>query len=305
MVGSSTKEVCKSSRSGDSSYKLCSSFCNTQHAQQHCSWCKCQTCSFCKSTTLAPTALVKPHDTIKTKGAKSAGNSTHFKAVGTTPHDTTKTSTNAKSSNSNSTKIKAMSTSSATSLSDVQELARVRGALRAAEARLQVVEKQLGLCQESSAKLRLAAGLSAPPPPPPRQRGAGRGGGMDNGTSIGGVSAAATDAVINPACADAVSWAQHIGIVRYTALYPGLNASSPARDFQMHLHLNDPASGCPDPRSAAEQLLAGDSSASTLLLFVGVLFCALCNAYSLGYLTPNRHVRAMLQPLGLATPLVR
>ena len=105
-------------------------------------------------------------------------------------------------------------------------------------------------------------------------------------------------------CIDAISWAQHVGVVRYPTLYPGLNASSPTREFQLHLHLNDPPSECADPRSAGEQLLAGDGG-MPLILFFGVLLCALCNAYSLGYLQPNRYVRAVLRQLGLATPLVR
>lgn len=188
-------------------------------------------------------------------------------------------------------------------LSAIQELVRVKGALRATESKLQAVEKQLSLCRHSSAQLRAAAGLSAPPPPPPRHHG-GHGGGHGNNGQNETESGSAI-AVLSPVCADAVSWAQHVGVVRYASLYPGLNASSPARAFQLHLHLNDPTSECVDPRSAAEILVAGDGSASAFFLIFGVMVCALCNAYSLGYLHPNRRLRALLRPLGLATPLVR
>jgi len=48
-----------------------------------------------------------------------------------------------------------------------------------------------------------------------------------------------------------------------------------------------------------------EAFASTLLL-LGVLACALLNAWSLGYLQPNRHLRRALQSLGCPVePLVR
>ena len=54
-----------------------------------------------------------------------------------------------------------------------------------------------------------------------------------------------------------------------------------------------------------KKLAAGDGGMS-LILFFGVIFCALCNAYTLGYMPiTNRYVRAVLRPLGLVQPLVR
>ena len=38
-----------------------------------------------------------------------------------------------------------------------------------------------------------------------------------------------------------------------------------------------------------------------MLLLLGVLLCALCNAYSLGYLHPNQHVRAAMRAVGCPT----
>jgi len=45
-------ERCSSSMKGDSSAKLCASFCNANYARSHCQWCKCSACAFCANKTL-------------------------------------------------------------------------------------------------------------------------------------------------------------------------------------------------------------------------------------------------------------
>ena len=95
------------------------------------------------------------------------------------------------------------------------------------------------------------------------------------------------------------------------AIYPGLNSSSSAFDVQLHLHLNDASSRCASPRDALRQRGSGGGSgaddelvgglsdaAFSLLLLLGVLLCALFNAWSLGYVTPNRHVRYAMRAIG-------
>uniref|UniRef100_A0A7S2JN88 Uncharacterized protein n=1 Tax=Haptolina brevifila TaxID=156173 RepID=A0A7S2JN88_9EUKA len=164
------------------------------------------------------------------------------------------------------------------------ELTHVRAALKSSEERmhhmaerLRVVEAQLGLCRKSSSTLRANKGMRSVPPPPPRH-------GRTNGS-------------IPLRCIEAVDWAVHVGVVTFPSLYPGLNASSAPAAFQTHLHLNDPTSRCPPPESMGVEQEASEGLAS-LLLLIGVLLCALCNAYSLGYLQPNRQLRSCLRALG-------
>ena len=63
------------------------------------------------------------------------------------------------------------------------------------------------------------------------------------------------------------------------------------------------ASRCSDPRYSAlvsaRQDQASSEAAASALLLIGVLICAMLNAWSLGYLTPNRHVRRCLAAIGI------
>ena len=107
---------------------------------------------------------------------------------------------------------------------------------------------------------------------------------------------------------------------------------------QLHLHQHDfEASRCPHPNQfllAAGRLpygsggggggggsgggggagaalleddtaVGGDETVASLLLFVGLVLCALCNAWSLGYLQPSRGVRRALRMVGCELELVR
>ena len=69
---------------------------------------------------------------------------------------------------------------------------------------------------------------------------------------------------------------------------------------QLHLHLYDPTlSRCPNPRGGDDALgREGEGPLASLLLLLGVLGCALANAYSLGYLQPSRTLRRLLRALG-------
>ena len=59
-------------------------------------------------------------------------------------------------------------------------------------------------------------------------------------------------------------------------------------------------------QTAAAQQHAADEAVASILLLFGVLFCGLLNAWSLGYLQPNRNVRRALSVLGCPLPeLVR
>ena len=116
-------------------------------------------------------------------------------------------------------------------------------------------------------------------------------------------------------CVDAVRWAKSVGVVRFPQLYEGLNASSPVFGFQLHLYLHDPPSHCSDPRVTGlmvglesdygdelyDDIDSAGGTAFTVLLLLGVLLCAVCNAYSLGYLHPNRQLRAVLRAIGCPT----
>jgi hypothetical protein len=57
---------------------------------------------------------------------------------------------------------------------------------------------------------------------------------------------------------------------------------------------------------ADEAFARREEAFASALLMLGVLLCALCNAWALGYLQPNRYLRAVLQFVGLPTaPIVR
>jgi len=92
------------------------------------------------------------------------------------------------------------------------------------------------------------------------------------------------------------------------APYPALNASSTPFAVRLHLYQHEASnSRCVDPRLArtAAQDAAFEALASGLLL-VGVFLCALLNAWSLGYMQPNRHMRRALSCMGVpVAPLVR
>ena len=185
---------------------------------------------------------------------------------------------------------------------------------RSAEARLSAMEKQLSLCRHSSLQLRNSAGKHATDLAAGASfavGGAGGGIGIEvHGTSVSWRSnatsaRAACDEAIDHALAQLVAitpradtWSTGVG-----ERYPGLNATSARGDVQRWLHSHDrAASRCADPRtsallSARRDDAAGEAIAS-LLLLVAVLLCAMLNAWSLGYLQPNRHVRRCLATLG-------
>ena len=187
---------------------------------------------------------------------------------------------------------------------------------RQAESRLAAVEKQLSMCRHSTSTLRAAAGLHAPPPPPPGA-GASSSPTRRGGSPTGRLNAdtATPNAAAAAACAEAVAWAMRAGLKQ--GLFPGLNASSPRSAFEHHLRLHDPASRCAEPPSAANAESVDDEYAeedemgrreafASMLLLLGVVLCALCNAWALGYLQPSRRVRAVLQAVGIPIPqLVR
>ena len=173
------------------------------------------------------------------------------------------------------------------------ELQRVQLLLQAAEARansaearIAGMEKQLSLCRHSSATLRASLKMRAPPPPAQGLASNRTSSGLIDGRQVG------------VRCADSVAWASTEGIRLFPELYPGLNASSTPLQFQLHLHLYERRVGCPDPRDASD-LAADDSAMASFLLFLGVVACALCNAYSLGYLPPNRMLRSLFRRVGI------
>ena len=209
------------------------------------------------------------------------------------------------------------------SLSDIHELARVKAALRHANERLEVIEGQLKACRHSTAALRATTGIKSGAAPVELLELLDEG---KNASSLAGSR-----------CAESVQWAQHVGVVRrasfvplnedvcalvspgawtclawqvrHPELYPGLNVSSPAAAFQLHLHTNMPSSRCTDPRTGVlmQEVMSGPSEGlASMLLLLGVLVCAICNAYSLGYLQPNRVIRSALRTIGCpSAPLVR
>ena len=54
-----------------------------------------------------------------------------------------------------------------------------------------------------------------------------------------------------------------------------------------------------------EPAAGADETVASLLLFVGLVLCALCNSWSLGYLQPNRTCRRALRSIGLDLEVVR
>ena len=229
----------------------------------HCEWCKCRKCSLCGSGGMTSLEAPPPPRAALSGSPASSSESRE-------PANATKTLLQERSS------------------STAQQLIHVRAALKTSEAknrglaeRVEGLEAQLALCRKSSATLRSAKGIRNPPPPP----GHGR------------PSSAAPSS-----CSEAIRWAQQVGIVNYPSLYPGLNVSSPPAAFQSHLHRNDPASHCP---SVGPVRMVGETASEGLasaLLLLGVVLCALCNAYSLGYVQPSRFVRRMLGAVGCPQP---
>ena len=271
---------CLSGKKGDFPYAACSAFCKAQLS--HCGFCKCRACPFCSADgKLANTAAVPKTGTT--------GPSTKVTSAGS-------------SSSSGSRKRGGISTAKApgdvTSLQAALHAA--EGRARQAEARLSAMEKQLGLCRHSASSLRASLGR-APPPAPRRRHGANE-------------TAATLAAAVGTRCSESIEWAMRVGIATAPASYPGLTRNSSAHAFQLHLFLNDPATRCMDPRdadalaeeAAAEAADARADSIASALLMLGLVACALCNAYSLGYLScTNRYVRAVLRTVGCAPELVR
>ena len=293
------REPCSSGKGGDFAYRACAPFCKVQQRSNHCSFCKCSYCSFCKDKASLPPPPPKQAAVVAVATAAQAhfdpgvSKGTSHTNSGGGRNKGTVASVGGRNKVLASTTASAGAGSTVSFTASIQSVASLEAATRAAEARalraearLQAVEKQLALCRHSFASGR---GQRAAPPPPAR-RGAAR-----------NVTAAAA-----ARCGDAVDWAQRMGIIQYPELYPGLNVSSSAAAFQLHLHLTDPSSRCVDPRGpdAAEADAAAAAAAdayeagASLLLLLGVLLCALCNAWSLGYLHPNRRIRALLNAIG-------
>lgn len=160
----------------------------------------------------------------------------------------------------------------------------------AAEARLAAIEKQLSMCRHSFSRAH-ASNLATFEPPSLAHRTY-----RSNATSA------------RQACDEAVDHAMRSLRGHEGALYPGLNASSSALAVRLYLRGHDGASRCAElPRAAPSTELEGASeAAASALLLLGVMVCALLNAWSLGYLQPNRHVRRALHLLGCPVPpLVR
>jgi hypothetical protein len=51
---------CKSSQSGDFSYRACAPFCASAKASSHCAWCKCADCPYCLGGAGVSAAAPKP-----------------------------------------------------------------------------------------------------------------------------------------------------------------------------------------------------------------------------------------------------
>ena len=119
-------------------------------------------------------------------------------------------------------------------------------------------------------------------------------------------------------CAEAIDWAMRLG-EKQGLWPPGLNASSGRAAIQEHLGLHDPSSRCGTSLQWSSGVLGSNANEETeeayarreealasALLLLGVVLCAMCNAWALGYLQPNRHLRAALQYVGLPiAPIVR
>jgi hypothetical protein len=283
QAGATSRVPCTSGKSGDFKYKSCAPFCSETSRASHCGWCKCSACSFCGTgkRSSPPAGL-----------AAASASSPVVGSLGTTAH-----------------------TPHGEPPADMAT-AKLYAALRAAEARakqaearLAASEKQLGLCRHSAAELRASTGAHGLLQPSTSS------GGAPNWSRRG--SAGHVNSTAAMVCSEAVDWAMRLG--EKQGLWPlGLNATSGRAAIQEHLRLHDPSSRCgaslpwtstvtlSAEEEAEEAYVRREEAFASALLMLGVLLCALCNAWALGYLQPNRHVRAMLQYVGLPTaPIVR
>ena len=308
-----SKAVCSSEKPGDFKYKACQPFCkpSADGKNPSCAFCKCQSCQYCGGDATIDLSIKSKAAAVAAPPSPAKQKSTKSKSAKPSTATTTATPTidNSISSSSSSTQ-----SNSIESLQSALHAAESRA--RNAEARLSAMEKQLSMCRHSSSQLR-------------SQRGSGGSGGVDPTLSLLTPTGAGQLApgpklswrsnATNPkqACDDAVHYAMSrlapgsSSKSQQQLLYPGLNSSSTPFAVRLYLFQHDAASSrCADPRlalqTAAAQQHAADEAVASILLLFGVLFCGLLNAWSLGYLQPNRNVRRALSVLGCPLPeLVR
>lgn len=299
-VRSSTSSVaCSSAKAGDFNFKACAPFCKELSQSSHCTYCKCSACSFCEGHKKQPAveSIASSQSLSQTPSGSRVGTSKTKKPL---------------AASAPSTKIAPAPLVVASEGQSSADLgtAKLYAALRAAEAkarqlesRLATSEKQLSLCRHSAAGLRTGTDVHTTPPLPPL--------GSSFSWRRDGMSRAnATAAIV---CTEAVEWAMRLG-AKQGLWPPGLNASSSRAEVQLHLALHDPPSRCSgnggefNPLSGAvsdetddEEALSRREAFASVLLMLGVLACGLCNAWALGYLQPDRRVRAALQYVGIPT----
>lgn len=304
------RQYCSSNRPGDFKYRACGTFCKAERVSQHCGFCKCMTCTFCEKAAGAATSVETGAVLLSkgTNGSKSPSTSIDGGATSSAASITSQPITDGKHA---SLSIDVPSLQVALRAADARA--------RSAEARLAAMEKQLSMCRRASQQLRSAA---------TSRHHSDSGGGGGEGAAAAAATAAspavapfrsnatssrqACEEAIDHALAQLVRFGYRLDARGGTSeLFPGLNASSPRDVVRLWLHQHQKSdSRCADPRlaassAAAEQDARMEAIASGLLL-LGVMFCALLNAWSLGYLQPNRHVRGALACLGCEpAPLVR
>jgi hypothetical protein len=342
MAEPSSRESCSTTKPGDFTYKACAPFCKAERAQQHCLYCKCQTCDFCAQPTeehaVARKAVKpasgssKPASTKPASGSSkpasgsskpasgsskpatgssqpatgskppTAGSSSKSTSGGSSKLTSGSKSTGGSSKNNKTKAAKSDGgvqggSSSAAASADVstlqQALHAAEARARAAEARLAGVEKQLSMCRHSYA----------------RQHGSAAAEPLSLTHRAASVSFRSNATSARQACDEAVEHMHRSLRGADGGAYAGLNASSPPYAVRLYLRQHDSASRCGElPRLASTldgELAASDAVASALLL-VGVMLCGLLNAWSLGYLQPNRHMRRAMQAIGCpVAPLVR
>ena len=291
------------SKPGDFRYKSCAAFCKPTDCNK---FCKCAACQFCAAGTASATPAPSSTKTTLSSLRKPSKGSL-------AAHREHNASASASNSGTHGPE------------GDIhQQLHSAEARARHAEERIASLEKQLSLCRHSSEKLRAG--------------GSGGGGG-----SSGTMSPQPTfmSSLLNRGgrgnvtelqiCSQAIRQMQMQQQASASSsdgsggpLQAKSGAGSSRAELQLHLHLHDFAtSRCPHP---SQILLAGRTSSSasggggdvrlepaagadetvaSLLLFVGLVLCALCNSWSLGYLQPNRTCRRALRSIGLDLEVVR
>ncbi|KAL1526558.1 hypothetical protein AB1Y20_015266 [Prymnesium parvum] len=289
---------CASAKAGDFKHEACSTFCKEAHRTTHCAFCKCKECTFCQASTnhtRNPTGTRAPPTPAASLQQPAPSHSKHATRQSDGPHheeadpfeavlarDASSTAALAAAASTHQMELQRLQAS----LHSAEERA------RAAEARASGMEKQLSLCRHSSATLRATMKHHNAPPPPLMAAG--------QIVHLNGSHAEIQGRQVGIRCADSVSWAAQEGVRLYPELYPGLNVNSSVFDFQLHLHLYDPTiSRCPDPRGNGAPINSeSEGWLASILLLIGVLACALANAYGLGYLQPSQTVRRLLRAIG-------